>query len=79
MAMGLFDLWRIIYVRRVDRNGRKLIPPRSGQEAGSGDLRIFRAVAARNIDRARRRWQRAKVPPILEEVGPHPPADGAVV
>ena len=77
MSVDIFDLWRIICTRRVGNNNWDLIPSRDSPLRGEGKLGAFWEVAVRNIDRARRRLQRAEISPIPEEMGPLALTDAA--
>ena len=68
--MDTFHLWHVICMRRMEFIGWELAPPCDGQQEGDMILRNFRVGVARNIDRARHRWQRVQIFPILTEVGP---------
>ena len=54
----LFDLWRIVFVRRMGRNSWEPVSPRDDDCC----LRSFRGTAPRNIGRARRRWRQGRGP-----------------
>ena len=69
MSLDLFDQRHIARARRMKHNNRDWIPTRHTRPGDSGNLQNFRGVVARNIDRARRRWQRLRISPISEEVG----------
>ena len=54
----------------MEYNNWDLIPPCDAQPGSDGNLRGLPGLAARNINRARRRRQRAQTSPISDEVGP---------
>ena len=78
MAKDLFDLGHMVYLHRIKFNRREAAPQPNLQSTKDPHLRIFWSVVARNIDRARRRWQRAIFCPLSEVQGPLTMADGSV-
>ena len=79
MAKDVFDFWRMECPRRIEFNCRGLFTrPDLWINEGPG-LRVVWSVAAGDIDRARRRWQRANISRLWEAQGPFTMADGTVV
>ena len=64
------DLWHIACMRRTRLPNGELISPPDIQEHDTCNLRTYWGVAPPNIDRARRKWQRANISPISEEQCP---------
>ena len=55
MPAEISQLWRILCIRRMELDRWELVPSREPPLAFEGRLRLFCEIAARNIDRARRR------------------------
>ena len=64
-------------MHRMELNNWNLMSPLGNQLGDNHTSLNFRGVAPRNTDRARRRWQRANIAPISEELGLLPLADEA--
>ena len=70
---------RIVFSRRTEYNNWDLISVREARHHDNGHLRIFWKAAARNIDRARGRWQGSQISSIPDDVGPLAPADATAL
>ena len=80
MAKDMVDPWRMVCKRRMEFNRWELAPPPNFQRHDDPNMRISLPVAGRrNIDRTRRRWQRATTTPISEEQGPLTLVDGNAI
>ena len=78
-SVDLFDLRHTVCMRRMVYDYWDLVPTRDSRRGADGNLRIFWEVGVRSIGRARRRWQRAQISPIPEEVGPFALTGGTVL
>ena len=64
MARGLVGPRNIIRLRRMEFNQENSAPQPSLQNSESPTARIYRLVAAGNIDRIRRGWSRSHLSPF---------------
>ena len=69
-SINLSDLRDFGCMLRMKHNNWDLIPTCDTQPGSDTNLRGLPGLAARNVNRARRRRQRAQTSPISEEVGP---------
>ena len=66
----LFELGRLICLRRIGANGRELVHARELSAVSDSKLHSCREVVSRSTGRARRRWLRSQASPITEKLGP---------
>ena len=78
MAEALLDLWYMVCLRRNEFSHGEMVPQPNLQDTENPNLRLLWSVAARDIVRARRQWQRANFSRLLEARGPLTSADETV-
>ena len=78
MARDWSDLWNIASLRRMGRFGWAPAPQRGRLLEVHPSLGMYWSVAAKNLDRLRRRWVRARASPLSETTGPMILDDGSV-
>ena len=76
MPAHLFELRRIIFMRRIEWGNWEVIPSPGPPSVLEGRLQLLRETASRGIGGARRGRLRSQVSPIPEELGPITLKDG---
>ena len=75
----MFELRRIIFMRPMGWINWDLIPSREPPSVSEGFSGVYREIASRDIDCARRRWLRTQVSPICGGSGPVTSNDNTVL
>ena len=82
MARDVFDLWHLVYLRRIGFTCFVLAPRPNLPRAGDPDVRVFGPLVVTGwstVRRARRQWTRANLSPLSEAQGRLTMADGTSV